>query len=77
MKTSLKPGDRVAYTAKFIKQYGYSYEIAQLRGTVTQVLPLGKKTVVRVLWDGEAEECGGLSNVFCRIANNGVILDHS
>jgi hypothetical protein len=48
-----KVGDRIAYTAKFLRSIGdYSYESASLRGTVLNIgSKLTKGYVLEVQWD--------------------------
>ena len=48
----MKPGDRIAYTAKFLRQIGGRYEEGQRRGTFLGPHPRLKKFVY-VRWDDE------------------------
>lgn len=45
------PGDRVAYTRRFLKAIGSGPERYQWRGTVHRVQDLSEVTAVHVSWD--------------------------
>lgn len=64
----IQPGDRIAYTAAFVKQTGHDKNIADMRGTVKEDRGnMGKNQYLRVLWDGETEYKGCLSCNICKI----------
>lgn len=58
MKNEFKPGDRVAYSARFLRSIcDYSHESASKRGTVTGVKTYGSKCViVSIDWDEDKDE---------------------
>lgn len=55
-------GQRVAYSAAFVRgPGGMSHEVGRLRGHIVEVKgKFGGHTLVKVLWDGEAESVGCL-----------------
>ena len=49
---SIQVGDRVAYSAKFLRSIGcYSGDMPHARGTVTALQPLGQTTLAVVDWN--------------------------
>lgn len=53
---TFSPGDRVAYSAKWLKSMGqFSGPLPALRGTVTSVEPFGGRALIGVAWDGPAK----------------------
>ena len=58
MKTAkLIPGDRVAYSAKFLRSIcDYSHDSASKRGTVLAVKDYGSMTHVKIDWDDDKDE---------------------
>lgn len=71
----MKTGDKVTYNHKFVKSAQLPPELANRRGTVTEVKGL-KPTLqyVRVLWDDDGQVTGCLSSNLARI-KDGTILD--
>jgi len=55
-KFSVKPGDRVAYTIKFLKAIKQSHEdMSRDRGVVLSVKKYGERvTLVMVRWEGDS-----------------------
>lgn len=73
MKTSFQIGDRVAYSAKFLRSVGdYSHESASMRGTVQGVrrIPGMKFDHVKIAWDGDTDELrsGALACNLCKVS---------
>ncbi len=57
MKTTFNVGDRVAYSAKFLRSIcDYSHESASKRGTVTKIKNYGSMTHVGIDWDNDKDE---------------------
>jgi hypothetical protein len=74
---SFQIGDRVAYSAKFLRQIGlYGHGVAQDRGTVTQTrkLAFSKNEHVRIKWDNDSDElrAGALSCNLVRVKDLGM-----
>lgn len=74
MKNNFQIGDRVAYSASFLRQIGlYGHGIAQDRGIVTGVRPLAhsKNCHVSIKWDNDndPERSGALSCNLVKIQN--------
>ena len=76
MSKPLAVGDRVAFSASFLRNTGQSFEAAQMRGTVGQIDDIGGSHLCRVNWD---EGCPtsvldtNLAGAFNRIRDEGVI----
>lgn len=51
MSKPLAVGDRVAFSASFLRNTGQSFEAAQMRGTVGQIDDIGGSHLCRVNWD--------------------------
>lgn len=73
MKTNaLQVGDRVAYSAKFLRSIGdYSHQSASMRGTVQGLRPMAhsKNVLVKIKWDNDDDElrAGALSCNLVRV----------
>ena len=48
---TLKPGDRIAYKACWIKTIGGDYELSRARGVITKLVPLGQTTLAEINWE--------------------------
>ncbi len=81
MKTqSFNPGDRVAYSARFLRSIAdYSHASASMRGTVqsSKRIPGMKSDFVKIAWDGDSDElrAGALAanlTLVSRLAANSV-----
>ena len=52
MSKKITIGDRVAYSATFLRSIGcYSGDMAHARGTVSAMLPFGNRFVAIIEWD--------------------------
>jgi hypothetical protein len=73
MKTSLNVGDRVAYSAKFLRSIcDYSHDSASMRGTVTKLTSYGHSCMIAgIKWDNDNDELRAGANVanLVRVAN--------
>ena len=71
--TSPKVGQRVAYSAKFIRTAGgYSKDIADMRGTIVEVKgKVGGSTLVKVAWEGDEEPTRGALTCHLSLAEKG------
>lgn len=50
--TKFQPGDRVAYSVKFLRStFQHTGIVPKLRGTVREVQPLGAVDLVVIAWD--------------------------
>ena len=67
--TKFKIGDRVQYNHRFLKSIMANKYIADMKGTVNDIVYMvsSKKWLVRVLWDGEGEAAGCLESNLCKI----------
>ena len=62
MSRDPKVGQRVAYSAKFLRSTGSDYDTSRLRGIIKEVRgAFGGSILVKVLWEGETETRGALS----------------
>lgn len=51
MSKPLAVGDRVAFSAAFLRNTGQPFETAQMRGTVGQIDDIGGSRLCRVTWN--------------------------
>lgn len=68
----LNVGDRVAYSAKFLRSIcDYSHESASKRGTVTSLKDYGTMTHVKIDWDDDKDELrsGAAASNLVRVQN--------
>lgn len=48
---TLKPGDRIAYKAAFLKSIGGDYNLSRARGVIAKLVPLGQATLAEIDWE--------------------------
>jgi len=62
---TFKIGEKVRYSHAFIKSIGADYETANITGIVQELKyhPQMKKTIVKVLWEGDTEIRGSLAHM--------------
>lgn len=63
MQCRLKVGDRVAYSANFLRSIGGDYEMAQGRGIITQIDTLGETFLAHIEWDRELPPRVNVQNI--------------
>ena len=73
MKSQFTTGDRVAYSAKFLRSIGdYSHGSASMRGTVTGVREIRgmKFPIVSIKWDHDSDplRAGALACNLCKVS---------
>lgn len=52
MSKKISIGDRVAYSAQFLRSIGcYGGDMAHARGTVSALLPFGERFLATIEWD--------------------------
>ena len=69
MKPNIKTGDRVAYSARFLRSIcDYSHASASKRGTVTGLKTYGHGfTVATIKWDNDNDILTGGANARCLV----------
>ncbi len=67
MKKNLKIGDRIGYTAAFVRMMGGGYDIGQIRGTVSDIGTFGEATLIT--FKTEDGECRALASNLCKVGS--------
>lgn len=68
MRKNLKIGDRVAYTAAFVRMMGLSAHIGDIRGTITGLGDFGQAQLVMFKKD-DGEEIRALTVNLCKVGS--------
>jgi hypothetical protein len=72
----LKPGDRVAYASRFLKNTGqHTGDIPFARGTITGLTPMGQTQLANVAWDREGIPGKVLVANLSRVRADGMIME--
>lgn len=72
----LQPGDRVAYSSRFLKNTGqHTGDIPFARDTITLLTQMGNSRLAHIDWDREGIPEKVLVSNLSRVTKDGVVLD--